>query len=91
MTIVSVVDDLELGDGAEGRPLVWNVREMEYVDESPWRFARAQVDEQPHGARSGDQRDPAGHVLANRVELASDFEGWFGRVMVCHGSAISTG
>ncbi|MEV6768377.1 hypothetical protein AB0N05_07055 [Nocardia sp. NPDC051030] len=49
---MSVVNDLELGDGAEGRPLIRRVWKVEYVHESPWWLA--QVDEQADGSRSRD-------------------------------------
>lgn len=54
---MSVVDNLELGDGADSRPLRRRVWKMQYIHETPWR-CRAQVDEQPYGARSRNLGDP---------------------------------
>ncbi len=88
MALMGVVNYLELGDGADGRPLLRRVWKVEYIHESPWW--RAQVDKQPYGPWSGDLGDHAGHVLADRVDLAGDFQVQFGRVMVGHRPPIST-
>lgn len=88
MSFIGVMDDLELGDRADGRPMLRRVRKTEYIHESPRRRARAQVDKQPYYAWLGDIYDNAGHALADRVHLASDFEVQFGRIVVGHRSSI---
>lgn len=88
MTVVSMVNNLELGDGADGRPLLRGLRKVGRIDESPWWLA--QVDEQPHGPWSWDQCDRGGHVQADRKGPAGDLKVQFGRFVFGHRSTIPT-
>ncbi|MET7771889.1 hypothetical protein [Nocardia sp. NPDC005366] len=67
-----VLEDLELGHGADGRPLVGGKRQIQDVDESGWRMA--QVDEQPDDAGSWNERDYSSHMVADRIKAVSGFE-----------------
>lgn len=91
MAFMGVMDDLELGDRADSRPLLRTVWKMEYIHESPWRRAHAQVDKQAYNARPGDICNHARHVLADRVGIASGFEIQFGRLIFGRRSTISSG
>lgn len=62
-----VLEDLELGDCADSRPLVGGIRLIQDIDESGWWVA--QVDERPDRAGAWDQGDYSGHMVekANRA------------------------
>ncbi|WP_157104222.1 hypothetical protein [Nocardia kruczakiae] len=67
-----VLENFELGDCADGGPMVGGKRQAQQVDE-PSRWM-AQVDEQSDHAWTWNQRDHSGHVVADRIKTARGVE-----------------